>query len=73
MPPTPGRQRRRKAVRQRRTATDVSAATAPKVTMRRGCFGGAEEPGARHPACRGGLGLERTLRPCGRPRKEAKY
>jgi hypothetical protein len=56
MPPAPGRQRRRKAVRQRWTATGVSAETAPKVTMRRCCFGGAEERGARHAAWRGGMG-----------------
>jgi hypothetical protein len=64
MPSERGRQWRRKAVRQRRTATGVSAATAPKGTMRRGCFGGAEKRGARHAAWRGGMG--------GRPRKEAK-
>jgi len=34
-PSEPRRQRRRKAVRQWRTATGVSAATAPKVTVRR--------------------------------------
>jgi hypothetical protein len=59
MLPAPGRQRRRKAVRQRRTATGASAETASNVTMRRGCLGGAEERGARRAAWRGGMGGRR--------------
>jgi len=77
-PPEPGRQGRRKAGRQWRTATGASAATAPKVTMRRACFGGAAERGTPHgeagwpaPAARR-PGLEHTLRPRARRRKEAK-